>query len=68
MRDGCTAFMADWEETFESLLVNRKEGEDLIHILCYDLTLACHNVNLDKMPTVPDTITVDGKPVFIVIE
>ena len=67
MRDGCTAVMSDWEETFEYALVNRQQGEDLVQNICTDITKACQNVNLSKMSNVPDTITVDGKPVPIVI-
>ena len=68
MRDGCTAIMSDWEETLENVILHRVAGEDLVKITCDELTKACQNVNLSKMPTVPDTITVDGKPVPVVIE
>ena len=68
MRDGCTAVMGDWEETLEYIILHRVQGEDLVKIVCDEITKACMNVNRAQMSTMPDTITVDGKPIPVVLE
>ena len=66
MRDACKVFISDWEETLEGLLIHRQTGEDLVQIMCHELTKSCVNVKFSKMRVVPDTVTIDGSPVFFV--
>jgi hypothetical protein len=64
MREGCEAFIMDWEEVFEREMQRRsgsnKEIEDLI---CNDISKACKNVNVKDAPKFDNEIFVDGQPV-----
>jgi hypothetical protein len=62
MKDGCHAFIADHEEILESLLMKRKNNEEVEEKLCYDISDACKNVNVKDAPKFDDQIFIDGQP------
>lgn len=38
MKDGCNAFIGNWDSQLEKVLINRKDDESSIKTLCYDET------------------------------
>ena len=41
MKDGCKAFIMDWEEELEKALINRKTNAEVEEHLCNKVTQAC---------------------------
>ncbi len=63
MKEGCEAFIMDWEEVVEKELQRRKGNDHLEGVVCLDITRACHNVNVKDAPKFDKEIFVDGQPV-----
>jgi hypothetical protein len=63
MREGCEAFIMDWERVVERELINRENNKDVEKKVCHDISKACRNVNVKDAPKVDDQIFVDGQPV-----
>ena len=62
MKDGCKAFIMDWEEELEKALINRKTNAEVEEHLCNKVTQACRNVNVEDAPKMPEEVWVDGQP------
>lgn len=60
MREGCEAFIMDWEEVVEKELINRKDNESVENRICLEISEACRNVNVHDAPRFDDNIFVDG--------
>ena len=50
MREGCEAFIMDWEEVFEKEMQARKGNHEVENRICYELSEACKNVNVKDAP------------------
>ena len=63
MKDGCTAFIMDWEEDLEKVLLERETNAEVEQKICYEISEACKNVDPEKdTPKMPEEIWVDGQP------
>lgn len=62
MRQGCEAFVNGWDEEIEQVLVNRKNDQEPIEILCYQMTKACDGVDPTNVPRFDNQIMMDGQP------
>jgi hypothetical protein len=60
MKEGCEAFIMDWEEVVERELINRKNDKEVENKVCLEITKACKGVNLKDVPRMDDHILVDG--------
>ena len=47
MQEGCEAFITHWEEVMERELINRVGNNEVENRLCYDLSKACRNVDVN---------------------
>jgi hypothetical protein len=68
MREGCEAFIMDWEEDVERALIQRDgradvKGTAVEEKVCQEISRACANVNVKDAPKMDDKIFVDGQPV-----
>ena len=63
MREGCEAFIMDWEEVVEKELINREGNKEVESKVCLHITQACKNVNVNDAPKFDNQIFVDGQPV-----
>lgn len=68
MREGCEAFIMDWEEVVEKELINRDHKKDpkgalVEERVCNEISKACKNVNVKDAPRTDNQIFVDGQPV-----
>lgn len=63
MREGCEAFIMDWEEVIERQLINRQNDKEVENKVCNIISEACKNVNVKDAPRFDDQIFVDGQPV-----
>mmetsp|Transcript_31061 Transcript_31061/g.23101 ORF Transcript_31061/g.23101 Transcript_31061/m.23101 type:complete len:103 (-) Transcript_31061:47-355(-) len=63
MREGCEAFIMNWEEVIERELIQRQDNASLEHKICHEISKACYNVNVRDAPKKDDHIFVDGQPV-----
>lgn len=59
MRRGCESLIRDFEEEFETALVNRHKYEDVEKYICDEVTKACLDVVVTPMPGA-DHVTVDN--------
>jgi hypothetical protein len=62
MKQGCEAFIMDWEEQLEKALLERETNAEVERKVCYEITEACVNVNVEDAPKMPEEIWVDGQP------
>jgi hypothetical protein len=63
MREGCEAFIMDWEEVVEKELMNRENNEVIEEKVCTQISKACHNVNVKDAPKFDNQVFIDGQPV-----
>ena len=63
MREGCEAFIMDWEEVVEKELMIRENNESIEDKVCTQISKACHNVNVKDAPRFDNQVFVDGQPV-----
>jgi hypothetical protein len=63
MKEGCTAFIMDWEEVIEKEMQARKGNKDIERRLCIEISKACKNVDVKNAPRTDKEIFVDGQPV-----
>lgn len=63
MREGCEAFIMDWEEVVEKELQARSNNKDVEERICTEVSKACKNVNVKDAPKFDNQIFVDGQPV-----
>jgi hypothetical protein len=63
MREGCEAFIMDWEEVVERELQTRPNNDMIENKICHEISKACHNVNVKDAPRFDNQIFVDGQPV-----
>jgi hypothetical protein len=63
MREGCEAFIMDWEEVFEKEMQTRENNDSIENKICSEITKACLNVNVKDAPKFDNQIFVDGQPV-----
>ena len=63
MREGCEAFIMDWEEVIEKEMQIRDGNKDIENRICIELSKACKNVNVKDAPKMDNQIFVDGQPV-----
>lgn len=63
MREGCEAFIMDWEEVIEKELIERQGNKAIEDRICNQLSQACKNVNVKDAPRFDNEIFVDGQPV-----
>ena len=63
MREGCEAFIMDWEEEVEKALMERQNNKDVEELVCHHISEACFNVNVKDAPRMDKEIFVDGQPV-----
>lgn len=63
MREGCEAFIMDWEEVFEKEMQRRQGNKEIEDIICNRISHACTNVNVKDAPRFDNQIFVDGQPV-----
>jgi hypothetical protein len=63
MREGCEAFIMDWEEEVERVLMNRQNNSEVEDKVCMEISQACRNVNVKDAPRFDNQIFVDGQPV-----
>lgn len=61
MYDGCIAFIQNWEEEVEKVLLNRENNDEVESKLCYEISKACKGVENTEPPQMPDYIEVDGQ-------
>ncbi len=66
MRDGCIAFVAGWNDEILSVLINRRNDEEPVHKLCFEISKACENVDPTNVPMMDKNIMVDGEEMDIV--
>ena len=50
MREGCEAFIMDWEEVIEKELQLRQGNKEIEDKICNKISKACHNVNVKDAP------------------
>lgn len=50
MREGCEAFIMDWEEIIEKELIERIGNKEIEDKVCHRLSQACKNVNVADAP------------------
>lgn len=63
MKEGCQAFIMDWEEDLERVLMEREKNSDVEQTICYDISKACVNVDVEAdTPRMPEEIWIDGQP------
>lgn len=60
MREGCEAFIMDWEEVVEKELMNREGNKEVENKVCLHISKACKNVNVKNAPRFDNEIFVDG--------
>ena len=60
MKEGCTAWIMDWEEEFEKVLLERDTNAEVEQKICYEISEACVGVNVEDAPKMPEEIWVDG--------
>lgn len=60
MKEGCEAFIMDWEEVIERELINRVGNKEIEDKVCLQITQACKGVNVADAPRMDDHIFVDG--------
>ena len=60
MREGCEAFIMDWEEIIERELIKRQGNLEVEDKVCNQISKACKNVNVKDAPRFDDQIFVDG--------
>ena len=63
MREGCEAFIGDWDELIERELIRRTGNNEVEARVCEVLTKACQNVDVKNAPRIDKEIFVDGQPV-----
>ena len=63
MREGCEAFLMDWERVIERELINRVGNNEVERIVCEEISQACKNVDVKDAPRFDNEIFVDGQPV-----
>jgi hypothetical protein len=63
MREGCEAFIMDWEEQIEKALIERQGNAEVENYVCNVLSKACKNVDVKNAPRFDNEIFVDGQPV-----
>jgi hypothetical protein len=63
MREGCEAFIGEWDELLELELIKRVGNSDIEDKVCQQITKACHNVDVKNAPRIDKEIFVDGQPV-----
>lgn len=71
MREGCEAFIMDWEEDVERQLILRDPKADpkgtlVEEKVCNEISRACVGVNVKDAPRQDQHIFVDGQPVPVV--
>ena len=54
MREGCEAFIMDWEEVIEKELIARTNNNEIENKICMELSHACKNVNVKDAPKFDD--------------
>ena len=56
MREGCEAFIMDWEDEVEKALITRDSNKSSVleQKVCYDISEACKNVNVKDAPRFDD--------------
>lgn len=54
MKEGCEAFIMDWEEVVEKALINRTTNKEVEDRVCQQLSKACYNVNVQDAPKTDD--------------
>ena len=62
MKEGCQAWIMDWMEELEKVLLERKTNAEVEQKICYEISQACVNVNVEDAPKMPEEIWVDGQP------
>ena len=45
---GCVAFVMNWDEELENVMLKRKEYDDPEQKLCFEVTKVCEGVDLDE--------------------
>ena len=65
MKEGCEAFIMDWERVIERALITRHDNKGVENYVCHQKSKACYNVDLKDVPRTDDQIFVDGQPVPI---
>lgn len=61
MKQGCEAFIMDWEEQLEKTLLNRETNAEVEKKICYEISEACTGVDVEKdTPRMPEEVWVDG--------
>ena len=60
MREGCEAFIMDWEEDIEKVLKERTDNKEVEQKVCYEISNACRGVNVKDAPKFDKEIFVDG--------
>ena len=50
MREGCEAFIMDWEEVVEREMQARENNEGVEEKICTQISKACKNVNVKDAP------------------
>ncbi len=63
MKDGCTAFIMDWEEVIEKEMQARTGNDEIENKICNQISKACKNVDVKNAPRADSHIMVDGQPV-----
>lgn len=63
MREGCEAFIMDWEEVIEKELMERTGNKEVEDRVCNQISQACKNVDVKDAPRFDNEIFVDGQPV-----
>lgn len=50
MREGCEAFIMDWEEVIEKYLQIRENNDTIEDRICNKISKACRNVDVKNAP------------------
>jgi hypothetical protein len=65
MREGCEAFIMDWEEVVEKELIARENNDSVEDKVCNQISKACLNVNVKDAPRFDNQVFVDGQPIKV---